>query len=153
MRDELCLRCFTVLPQQYLMLYASFLLPGVDALIQEAHRGSESDPLYVLMWGTMCILRDALFKDPSIVIKVRAFSIATYRKAPHDKVGCNQRNYNDAMWGLSTSGCRQPIYDHFPSLWWVESDWTYNGVFLKDDASKYGDTVDMKWKLKTYGGK
>ena len=41
---------------------------------------------------------------------------------------------------------RRAIYDRFPNLWWVENDWTYNGMFPEQEA------IEIKHDLARHGG-
>ena len=44
---------------------------------------------------------------------------------------------------------RKTIYQNFKNLWFLESDWTYNGIFRP-----WGNTAGVQYKddLKSYGG-
>jgi hypothetical protein len=114
---------------------------AVDMLIREADASSE--PLYVLIWGPMYTLRDALYRRPDLVSKFRVLTIASDRHYDGD---CTLENWN--------AGGRRDIFNdsRFNSLWWVESNWTYNGMFtgqrpteMLDLLSGYGS---VGWFLK-----
>ncbi len=84
--------------------------------------------LYVLVWGNMQTVKKALFKYPEIADKIRVLSIGTGRKyGPKDEVpgrDCNVVNWNGPG--------RNEIFEdaRFHRMWWLESNWTYNGMFM-----------------------
>ena len=112
-----------------------------DMIIQEAMRSSE--PIYLLIWGQMTTFQEALFHAPEIAEKVRILTIGTGVKyGPADEqVGeeCDVVNWNGKG--------RNEIYNdpRFDKLWWLESNWTYNGMFMGE-----GPRI-MFEKLSTYG--
>ena len=88
-----------------------------------------SEPLYVLVWGNMRTLKAALFQYPEIASGIRVLSIGTGLKyGPKDEVpgeDCDVPNWNGPG--------RNDIYEdpRFAGMWWVESNWTYNGGYPK----------------------
>jgi len=93
---------------------------GSRFIIERAHAGSEDDPLWVLVWGSMGTVAQALYDDPSIVSKIRIYSIGDF----------NSRANLDARNAVVS------VLDDHPELWWVEnavlpfqSRSTYRGVF------------------------
>jgi len=107
-------------------------------LLHEAQQASPKDPLYVLVWGDMQILREALQAEPAIADHLRVLSIGTHLKSPRAN-DCTEKNWN--------SGGRDDIYtdERFHHLWWVENDWTFEGMFWGDEP---GALLD---RLKDYG--
>jgi hypothetical protein len=107
-------------------------------LIQEAKQATADDPLYVLVWGNMQVLRDALMEEPAIADHLRVLSIGTHIRSPRDNP-CYEENWNGAG--------RQDIYTdpRFQNLWWVESDWTFEGMFMGDEPE------NLLKQLKGYG--
>ncbi|MEL6254632.1 MAG: nucleoside hydrolase-like domain-containing protein [Bacteroidota bacterium] len=100
-------------------------------------------PLYVLVWGQMTSLKEALFEAPEIAKNLRILTIGTGRKfGPRDEVkgeDCNVVNWNGKG--------RNDIYEdaRFDQMWWLESNWTYNGMFggerpreMMDQLQEYG---------------
>jgi hypothetical protein len=112
-----------------------------EMIIKEANTSDE--PLYILIWGQMTTFQKALFQSPEIKDKVRILTIATGVKyGPADEqVGekCDVVNWNGRG--------RNEIYNdpRFKDLWWLESNWTYNGMFMGDGPK------DMFKKLSNYG--
>ena len=107
-------------------------------------------PLYVLVWGRMQVIGKALEANPKIAKKIRLLTIATHLKANrswgNEKGDGEERNWN---WTED----RDNVFNAHPNLWWVESDWTYSGMFPApvDDADRYGDPVLMRQKIKEHG--
>ena len=115
-----------------------------DAIERLAQAVEASDkPLYVLVWGRMVTMRNALFAHPEIASKIRVLTIGTGRKyGPRDEVAgedCNVVNWNGEG--------RNEIYDdaRFHNMWWLESNWTYNGMFEGNEPE------EMFQKLLQYG--
>lgn len=114
---------------------------AINSLIREADASSE--PLYVLIWGAMTTLRDALYQRPDLAAKFRVLTIAS---AQHYNGNCSLPNWN--------AGGRDDIFNdsRFNNMWWVESNWTYNGMFdgprpveMLNTMTGYGT---MGWKMK-----
>ncbi|MEM1096127.1 MAG: nucleoside hydrolase-like domain-containing protein [Bacteroidota bacterium] len=98
-----------------------------DAIARLAESAEASEqPLYVLVWGGMVTLKNALFEHPNIASKLRVLSIGTGVK--YDPKGAAQEACTVANWN---GRGRNAIYDdaRFADLWWIESNWTYNGMF------------------------
>lgn len=99
---------------------------AVDLIIREAK--AATDPLYILIWGQMKTFKKALLTAPGIASKIRVLTIGTGRKyGPKDEVpgeDCNVVNWNGPG--------RNEIYEdpRFDHMWWLESNWTYNGMFV-----------------------
>lgn len=97
-----------------------------EMIIQEAIRSDK--PVYILIWGQMTIFQKALSEAPEIADKVRILTIGTGVKyGPADEqVGekCDVVNWNGRG--------RNEVYNdpRFNNLWWLESNWTYNGMFM-----------------------
>jgi hypothetical protein len=95
--------------------------------------------VYVLVWGNMKIIKDILFEHPELSKKVRLLTIGTGLKyGPRDEVkgdDCDVPNWNG-------SG-RNEFYldDRFRDIWWVENNWTYNGMFMGEGPSSMLDSL------------
>ncbi len=93
----------------------------------KAALATNDQPLYVLVWGNMVNFGKALKQHPEISDKIRLITIGTGRKyGPEDEVAgedCDVPNWNG-------SG-RNEIYNNprFNKMWWLEINWTYNGMF------------------------
>ncbi|WP_284645273.1 nucleoside hydrolase-like domain-containing protein [Paenibacillus silviterrae] len=83
---------------------------GSDWIIQCAKK-QDDRPLYILIWGLLEDLAQALHDDPSIEEKLRVYYIG----GPNKKWGLNAYEY---------------IRTHFPNLWIIENNSTYRGWFV-----------------------
>ncbi len=115
---------------------------AVRRIIEEAHR-PDPRPLYVLVWGQMNTLRDALFTDQTIAGKLRVLTIATNVKYQPDG-DCDAVNWN--------GGGRHDIFNdpRFVDLWWLESDWTYNGMFEGPEPKQMLEELSQAGALGSY---
>jgi hypothetical protein len=84
---------------------------GSDFIIETAKKYSKEDPLWVLVWGSMTSLAQALHDDPSIAPHIRIYSIAS-SNTEHDS--------------LSRNFVYEFMKTDFPDLWWIE-----NGILPK----------------------
>lgn len=88
---------------------------GSDWII-ECARKDDTRPLWVLVWGTLDDLAQALHDAPDIADRIRVYWIG----GPNKKWGCNAYSY---------------IAENFPSLWFIENNATYRG-FIESSADK-----------------
>jgi hypothetical protein len=84
---------------------------GSDFIIKTSKKYSKEDPLWVLIWGSMTTLAQALHDDPSIASNIRIYSIAS-SNTEHDS--------------LSRNFVYEFMKSDFPDLWWIE-----NGILPK----------------------
>lgn len=86
-----------------------------------------SDPLYVLVWGNMKNFGKAIDRYPEIANHIRVITIGTGLKyGPEDEVAgdnCKEPNWNGPG--------RNEVFNNprFDNMWWLEINWTYNGMF------------------------
>lgn len=67
-----------------------------NLLVQEAQRArSDGVYLYVLVWGQMCTVRDALIADPSISESIRLLTIGTNLRPQHSGGDGKKWNWNN----------------------------------------------------------
>lgn len=88
---------------------------GSDWIIQCAKK-EDPRPLYILVWGLLDDVAQALHGDPSIHDKLRVYYIA----GPNKKWGVNSHAY---------------IERNFPNLWIIENNSTYRGWFYGGDQT------------------
>lgn len=95
--------------------YAGYSKPteGSDWIITCAKKQSKQ-PLWVLVWGGIEDLAQALHDAPEIEQKIRVFWIG----GPNKKWSINAYSY---------------IVEHHPNLWMIESNATYRGWFIEDE--------------------
>lgn len=91
---------------------------GSNAIIRCA-RKNDARPLWVLVWGALEDVAQALHDAPDIMPKLRVYWIG----GPNKKWGTNAYDY---------------IVRNFPDLWMIENNATYRGFIGSDkDNSKY----------------
>jgi hypothetical protein len=82
---------------------------GAERILAAA-RKKDSRPLYVICWGGMRDVAIALKRDPSIVDKLRVYSIASWN-----------RNMDPKPYDY--------INDNHKRLWWIISETTFRGMY------------------------
>lgn len=88
---------------------------GSEWIVKQA-RKNDPRPLYVLVWGCLEDVAQALHDAPDIAPKLRVYWIG----GPNKKWGINGYCY---------------IVEHFPDLWMIENNSTYRG-FIYDSKNK-----------------
>lgn len=83
---------------------------GAKWIIERAHAG-DARPLYVLVWGSITDVAQAVHADPSIKQKLRIYSIGSWNTRQDPRA----RDY---------------LFDHHPDLWWIENDTTFRGMYM-----------------------
>ncbi|WP_119680590.1 nucleoside hydrolase-like domain-containing protein [Indioceanicola profundi] len=110
---------------------------GSKAIIEAAREGSASDPLYILTWGAMTDVAQALHDAPDIVNKIRLLSIGS-TNTTFDK---NARNY---IYNNMDKG------EAFEKLWWIEDNSTFRGMYVSssgaNDPSIHNGWIDANAK-------
>lgn len=109
-----------------------------------AARVDDSRPLWILVWGNMVTVRDALFSAPDIADRIRLFTIGTNLRVHGEGADCRTINWNGPG--------RNDIYNdaRFKDTWWVESDWTYAGMFIEPGPAALLDTIAQYGALGRY---
>ena len=114
------------------------------SLFQEA-ASDTSSPLYVLIWGNMVKFREALLSNPEHADNLRIITIGTglmmESNIPHipknwkKEEPCEQMNWNALG--------RNDIYNdaRFSDMWWLELNWTYEGMFTGPEPAQMLDKL------------
>lgn len=107
-------------------------------------------PLYVLVWGNMQNFGRILLERPELHKNIRLITIGTdlmieeYREHipeswPQPEKACEQYNWN----GFGRNAIFEDV--SFNDMWWLEINWTYEGMFsgeepkmMYEKLSKYG---------------
>ena len=128
---------------------------AVASIIREA-RKDDDRPLHILIWGNMKTFKEALFQAPDIVSKVRIYTIGTNLMAENPDAATNSKS--DVPYGkrINWNGPgRNDIFSdpRFTDLWWVENDWSYNGMFegeepghLLEEVKNFGALGHYIWE-------
>ncbi len=102
-------------------------------------------PLYVLIWGNMSTFKDILQENPELAKNIRLITIGTglmlEKDIPHlpkswkKYAPCKQINWN--------GDGRNSIYNdvRFKDMWWLEINWTYNGMFTGEEPKQIFKTL------------
>jgi len=122
-----------------------------DAIKKFENAASDNDkPLYVLIWGNMRNFGKALRSKPELYQNIRVITIGT------DLMMEANRKYLPESWKKTEKPCEQfnwnghgrnEIFNdpRFNDMWWLEINWTYEGMFSGDDPR------EMFHKLSEYG--
>lgn len=79
--------------------------------IIECAKREETRPLWVIVWGSITDVAQAVHDDPSIKDTLRVHSIGSW---------------NTRM----DEAARAYLYKHHTDLWWIESDTTFRGMYV-----------------------
>ncbi len=88
---------------------------GSNFIIEQAKK-NDARPLYILVWGSITDVAQALYGDPSIKSKIRVYSIGSWNTTKDPE----SRNY---------------IYNNHTDLWWIENNSTFIGMFKGGNQS------------------
>lgn len=83
---------------------------GSSWIIERA-RAKDERPLYVLVWGAITDVAQAVHDAPEIKTKLRVYSIGSWNTA-------------------QDRHARQYLFDHHTDLWWIESDSSFRGMYV-----------------------
>lgn len=98
------------------------LSPGAALIIDRANTDNPR-PLYVLVWGSITDIAQAVHHAPEIKPKLRVLSIGSW----NTRQDRNARDY---------------LFDQHPDLWWIESDSTFRGMYIGgEQAEDRGNTA------------
>lgn len=90
------------------------------------HRAQAVDerPLWILVWGSITDVAQAVHDEPSIKNKVRVYSIGSWNTR-HD------------------SAARDYLFNNHSDLWWIENDSTFRGMYM-------GGRQDGEWGNRSF---
>ncbi len=77
---------------------------------------SDPRPLWILVWGSITDVAQAVHDDPSIKSKIRVYSIGSWNTDQDPSA----RNY---------------LYNNHSDLWWIEADSTFRGMYNGGDQT------------------
>ncbi len=90
-------------------------------LIVDAAKVSDSRPIYVLVWGSITDVAQAVHDDPSIKDKIRVYSIGAWNT-------------------IMDKSARRYLYDDHADMWWIENDTTFYGMY-ESGCGNHGDDL------------
>ena len=89
---------------------AAEISEGARLIIKRA-KAKDPRPVYVLVWGSITDVAQAVHKDPTIKAKLRVYSIGSWNTKQDPKA-------------------REYLFKNHPDLWWIESDSTFRGMYM-----------------------
>ncbi|WP_198439713.1 DUF1593 domain-containing protein [Pareuzebyella sediminis] len=105
---------------------------GAKLIISEAEKGDQR-PLYILIWGAMTDLAQALHKAPHIKPNIRAYYIGSW----NTRQDSLSRNY---------------VYQEHPDLWFIENNSTFRGMYMGGyQLDDYGNEAFVKRHIQQKG--
>jgi hypothetical protein len=108
------------------------LSEGAKWIIEKAHEKS-NQYLYILVWGAITDIAQAINHDPAIKQQIRIYSIGAWNMVQD----LNARNY---------------IYEHHPDLWWIENHTTFRGMYMGGYTDDHYDNISfVEHYVKNYG--
>lgn len=102
-----------------------------------------NSPLYILVWGSMTDVAQAVHKEPGIKRHIRIYSIGSWNTQQDPKA----RDY---------------LYHNHQDLWWIENNTTFRGMymggyqeedyhnltFVEDHVKNHGELGKLFWEKK-----
>jgi hypothetical protein len=90
-------------------------------------------PVYVLVWGSMTDVAQAVHADPTIKPKLRIYSIGSWNTAQDPK----SRDY---------------LFENHLDLWWIENNTTFRGMYMGGEQNgKLGNLSFVETFVKDHG--
>ena len=90
-------------------------------------------PLYVLVWGSITDVAQAVHFNPEIKKRIRVYSIGSWNTVQDT----NSRNY---------------LYNNHPDLWWIENNTTFRGMYMGGYQEKeFGNVSFVENHVKGHG--
>jgi hypothetical protein len=79
--------------------------------IIERAKADDDRPLWVLVWGSITDVAQAVRDDPAVKQTIRVYSIGSWNTQ-------------------QDQAARDYLYRNHPDLWWIESDTTFRGMYI-----------------------
>lgn len=108
------------------------LSEGAHWIVKQANE-SKNQPVYILVWGSITDVAEAVHYEPSIKKNIRVYSIGSW----NTKLDVNSRNY---------------LYNNHSDLWWIENNTTFRGMYMGGYQSEdYGNLSFVENHVKGHG--
>lgn len=105
---------------------------GARLIISESQK-DDSRPLYILVWGSLTDVAQALKAKPAIKSKIRIYAIGSWNTV------------QDPM-------ARDYVYNEHPDLWFIENNTTFRGMYMGGFQDKnYGNFDFVSSSVKGFG--
>ncbi len=107
--------------------------PGSRWIVERAH-GRDDRPLWILVWGSITDVAQAVHDAPSIKQRIRVYSIGSW----NTRLDRASRDY---------------LFKSHPDLWWIEADTTFRGMYMggRQDG-EWGNRRFVERHVKGHGG-
>lgn len=106
------------------------LSEGAAWIIEQA---KNNNPLYILVWGSITDVAQAVHHSPDIKKNIRIYSIGSWNTVQDT----NSRNY---------------LYYEHPDLWWIENNTTFRGMYMGGyQEEEYGNQSFVESNIKNHG--
>jgi len=110
----------------------AFMSAGAAWIVKKAMEKSRQ-PLYILVWGSLTDVAQAVHNSPEIKKHIRIYSIGSWNTLQDPKA----RDY---------------LYENHPDLWWIESNTTFRGMYLGgDQQGEWGNVAFVRKFVKDHG--
>lgn len=108
------------------------LSEGAAFLISQV-KESQDQLVYVLVWGSMTDVAQAVHHDPGIKKNLRVYSIGSWNTDQDPK----SRDY---------------LFENHHDLWWIENNTTFRGMYMGGEQSgEYGNISFVEKNIKDHG--
>jgi hypothetical protein len=108
------------------------LSEGASWLIEKAKENA-GQPLYILVWGSITDVAQAVHHDPSIKSYIRVYSIGSWNTVQDPK----SRDY---------------LFNNHPDLWWIENNTSFRGMYMGGDTTNsMGNLTFVENNIKDHG--
>lgn len=105
---------------------------GAKWIISKAME-KKHNPLYILVWGSITDVAQAVHSSPEIKKNIRIYSIGSWNTLQDKK----SRDY---------------LYRHHPDLWWIENNTTFRGMYMGGYQDEdYSNTTFVEQHVKGHG--
>ncbi len=96
-------------------------------------RAEDLRPLYVLVWGCITDVAQAVHDAPDIKAKLRVYFISSWNRG-------------------KDQSARDYLYEHHTDLWWIESDTTFRGMYVGgDQEGDLGNNTFLQEHVRDHG--
>ncbi|CAD5284786.1 MULTISPECIES: DUF1593 domain-containing protein [unclassified Imperialibacter] len=108
------------------------LSDGASWIIDKAKENA-GQPLYILVWGSITDVAQAVHHAPSIKSNIRVYSIGSWNTVQDPK----SRDY---------------LFNNHSDLWWIENNTTFRGMYMGGDTTNsMGNLTFVESHLKGHG--
>ena len=102
-------------------------------LIIDRAKATDERPLWILVWGSMTDVAQALHDEPSIKPQLRVYSIGSWNTRQDEA----SRNY---------------VFKNHSDLWWIECDTTFRGMYTGgNQQGEYGNREFVSQHVRGHG--